>query len=168
MPAICKPFATVEEAEAAVAALLREGVPDDGVRLLMGAAMHDARREARGTFAGARDPQAPVGTFAGARAGATVRGSFAAGAAAGSPEGGFGTTDSDVVVTYADGDERARVAGHHLIKGLLMDAGLDAETAEADVHALHDGRVLVVADLRAIDESRARAVLDGAIAAPAV
>jgi hypothetical protein len=165
MPAICKPYESVEEAEAGVAALLAEGVPGDGVRLLMAAAMHDARQEARGTFAGARDPQGPVGTFAGARGGATLRGSFAATAGAG-PEGGFGTADRDVVLTYADGEERARVAGHHLLKGLLMDAGLDADTAEADVRALHDGRVLVVADLAAIDAERARAALDGAIAAP--
>jgi hypothetical protein len=163
MPAICQPYETVEEAEAAVAALLSEGVPGDGVRLLMGAAMHDARREAHGTFAGERAAGAQVGAFAGARGGATLRGSFAPATAG--PEGGFATADRDVVVTYADGDERARVAGHHLVKGLLMDAGLDDATAEADVRALHDGRVLVVADLAAIDAERARAILDGAVAA---
>ena len=27
---------------------------------------------------------------------------------------------------------------------MLVDAGLDAETAEADVQALHDGRVVVL------------------------
>ena len=37
-----------------------------------------------------------------------------------------------------------RVASHRDLHGLLVDAGLDAETARADVRALHDGRVVVL------------------------
>src|SRR4051794_20468626 len=166
MSALCKPYDTPEDADRAVTALLEAGVPGDGVRVLMGAAMHDARRERTGTFAGARATDDVVGSFAGDRPAATVRGAFAS-AGPGGPEGTFGSADRDVVVSYADGAERARVAGHHLLKGLLMDAGLDDVTAEADVRALHDGRVLVLVDLAAIEAGRARALLDDAVATPA-
>jgi hypothetical protein len=36
------------------------------------------------------------------------------------------------------------VASHRDLHGLLVDAGLDAQTAHADVRALHDGRVVVL------------------------
>jgi hypothetical protein len=52
------------------------------------------------------------------------------------------------------------VAGHHRLKNLLMDAGLDDDTAESDVRAAHDGRVLVLVSLRAVSEDRAAELLD--------
>jgi hypothetical protein len=106
----------------------------------MGAAMHDAYRESRGGFAAAVGATERVGSFAGT--GDTRRGSFGPHASGG--EGVFGNADRDVVVTYSDGRERSRVAGHHTLKRLLVDAGLDEAVAEADVRALHDGRVLVL------------------------
>src|SRR5919198_798713 len=133
MTALCKPYATAAEAEQAVADLLAAGVPGADVRLLMGAEIHDARREARGRFAGAAD----------------------------GAEGTFANADRDVVVTYHDGEEQTRVAGHARLKSLLMEAGLDEATAEADVHAIHEGRVVVLVDPGAIAEDDARALLDG-------
>jgi hypothetical protein len=46
-----------------------------------------------------------------------------------------------------------------------MEAGLDDAAAEADVDALHGGRVLVLVHIAAIPEDEVRAVLDGAVRA---
>jgi hypothetical protein len=144
MNAHCTAYENTADAERAVEALLADGVPGDHVRLLMGAAMHDARRESRGSFAGAVAPDEHVGAFAGdGHRRDTPRSRFAGeGEPAG--EGVFGNADRDVVVTYSDGREQSRVAGHRTLKRLLVDAGLEDDVAEADVHALHDGRVLVL------------------------
>lgn len=159
MPALCKPFQDPDVADRTVAALLAAGVPGEDVRLLMGAALHDARREAAGGFGGSIAHDASRGGFAGAAAGA--RGSFA-GIVGDRPEGVFGNADRDVVVTHADGGEQVRVTGHHQLVGLLEDAGLDRQTAETDVLALHDGRVLVIARIGALAADDLRALLDGA------
>jgi hypothetical protein len=71
-----------------------------------------------------------------------------------------------VVVTHSDGMEQSRVAGRRELKKLLMDAGLDDATAEADVDALHRGRILVLVHVAAIGQDDARALLDGAVGAP--
>src|ERR671931_350559 len=120
MTALCKPYATTAEADQAVADLLAAGVPGSDVRLLMGAEIHDARREARGRFAGSVPPDERVRAFRG------------------------------------QGPQR---------KALLMEAGLDDATAEADVHAIHEGRVVVLVDIGALGADELRAVLDGAVAA---
>jgi hypothetical protein len=39
------------------------------------------------------------------------------------------------------------VEGHRHVRRLLMEAGLDAAATERDIAALHEGRVLVLADL---------------------
>jgi hypothetical protein len=62
--------------------------------------------------------------------------------------------DRDVVVTRSDGEEHARVAGHQQLEQLLRDAGLDAPTAQTDVRALHEGRVLVLVTLGAVSAER--------------
>jgi hypothetical protein len=160
MNALCKAYSNSADADRAVQALLDAGVPGGDVRLLMGAELHDARREAAGGFAGIVAGDAEVGGFAGEggeRSGPT--GSFAGDAAAGG-EGVFANADRDVVVTHSDGEEQVRVAGHGKLKSLLVDAGLDDATAETDVRALHDGRVLVLVTLGAVTEDRAREVLE--------
>src|SRR3954468_263264 len=113
MTALCKAYDNTADAERADADLLAAGVPGDDVRLLMGAEIHDARREARGRFAGSVAPDEQVGAYAGPgperRA---ARGSFAGeGAAASSSEGVFANAERDVVVTRHDGKEQVRVAG---------------------------------------------------------
>jgi hypothetical protein len=75
-------------------------------------------------------------------------------------EGVFANADRDIVVTGFGGREQARVAGHHKLKALLMDAGLDDATAERDVEALHDGRVLVLVSLAAVGAERVGELLD--------
>ena len=54
-----------------------------------------------------------------------------------------------------------QVAGHRRIKQLLTDAGLDHATAERDVDALHQGRILVLVELAEDDADRVRALLEG-------
>ena len=163
MNALCRAYDNTTDADRAVQALLDAGVPGDDVRLIMGAEIHDARRESGGGYAGSVASDANVGDFAnGGHARDTPRSSFA-GDTSGSGEGVFANADRDVVVTFPDGQERERVAGHHRLKSLLMEAGLDDDTAEADVRAVHDGRVLVLVSLRAVAEDRAVELLDGAI-----
>jgi hypothetical protein len=150
MNALCRAYDTVADAERAVDALLGGGVPGDDVRLLMGAEMHDARTEPAGGFAGPVGPQTPVDA---------PRGRFA-GDAGSRREGVFGNADRDVVVTYSDGREHSRVAGHHTLKRLLVDAGLDEDSAESDVRALHDGRVLVLMTSATVSAARAAELID--------
>ena len=153
MTALCKAYDNTADAERAVADLLAAGVPGDDVRLLMGAEIHDARREARGRFSGSVAPEDQVGAFAGdGPQRSAVRGSYAASGAA--AEGSFGNAERDVVVTQHEGEERARVTGRRELKKLLMEAGLDDAAAEADVDALHAGRVLVLVHIAAIAQGR--------------
>jgi hypothetical protein len=159
MNALCRAYSNTADADGAVQALLDAGVTGADVRLLMGAELHDARREAAGGFAGAVSADAAVGAFAGESERSATTGSFAGDAASGD-EGVFANADRDVVVTHSDGQEQVRVAGHQKLTSLLVDAGLDDDTAETDVRALHDGRVLVLVTLGAVSEDRAREVLD--------
>jgi len=160
MNALCKAYSNTDDADRGVQALLAAGVPGDHVRLLMGAELHDARREAAGGFAGAATTESHVGAFAGEGADrSAAMGSFGGDSAAGG-EGVFANADRDVVVSHSDGEEQSRVAGHKQLKTLLVDAGLDEPTAETDVRALHDGRVLVLVTLGAVTEERARDVLE--------
>jgi hypothetical protein len=164
MTALCKPYATAADAERAVADLLAAGIPGDDVRLLMGAEIHDARRETRGLFAGSVAPEERVGAYGGdGPVRSALRGSFA-GADDGA-EGSFANAERDVVVTHHDGAEQTRVAGHATLKALLIEAGLDDATAEADIRAIHEGRVLVLVTLGERDKDEVRALLDGAVTA---
>ena len=126
--------------------------------------IHDARSESGGGFAGSVASDGHVGDFSGeGHPRATPRSSFAGRSAADS-EGVFANADRDVVVSYSDGREHSRVAGHHQLKKLLVDAGLDEDAAESDVRALHDGRALVLVTVGAVSEERAAELLDAAIA----
>ena len=58
--------------------------------------------------------------------------------------GAFSDTDRDTVTTYGSGVKRTRIASHHRLEKILVDAGLDQAIAAANVSALHAGRVLVL------------------------
>ena len=164
MNALCRAYDNSTEADHAVQALLGGGVPGDDIRLLMGAEIHDARREAGGGFAGSVASDDHVGGFGDrGHSRATPRSSFAGDSSTGG-EGVFANADRDVVVSYSDGREHSRVAGHRRLQQLLVDAGLDEETAASDVRALHDGRVLVLVTLGAVSEDRAAELLDATVA----
>jgi hypothetical protein len=146
----CSAYTSHEEASHAVAALLAAGVPGDGIRVLMGQPARDARSEDEGAFAGAVAAGAPVGSFAGA---AHAR-DAAVGAFAGESQrgGSFADADREVVTSYPEGVAKMDVAGHRRVRELLMEAGLDAATAARDVERLHEGRILVLAQVQASAE----------------
>jgi hypothetical protein len=154
MPTLCRAYTTDHEADAAVDRLLSAGVSDAEIRVLMGDAVHDSRDAPVGGYAGTSTAdEATVGAYAGVG----HSGREAMGAFAGDPEaqrrGGFSDVDRDTVTSYRAGVERVRVAAHHDLKRMLLDAGLDEATASADVEALHNGRILVLVEsATALDE----------------
>jgi hypothetical protein len=141
---LCSTHTSVDEARAEVDRLLAAGRGGDEIRVLSGSHAHDHAADAVGRFAGGATSEARVGAFAGAQhTTAEPRGSFA-GDAELRRRGAFGDLDRDTVATYSGGVRHVRVASHRDLHAMLIDAGLDAETARADVQALHDGRVVVL------------------------
>src|SRR5262245_40089503 len=92
-------YPTEAAARRALDALRTIGPPPQDVRLLLGRAFGDVRREAVGGFAGPVAPDAPAGTYAGH----VVERRRGAGGFAGDPDqqrqGSFADTDRVVVVT---------------------------------------------------------------------
>ena len=146
MATLCRAYASPEDAEAAVDRLLTAGVADAEIQVLMGDAVHDARDAPVGGFAGTTTADAEtVGAYAGAaHSGREAMGAFAGDADA-RRRGGFSDVDRETVATYGAGVRRVRIASHHDLRRKLVDAGLDEATAAADVAALHQGLVLVLA-----------------------
>lgn len=145
MSTLCRAYNSEEDAQAAVDRLLMAGVAGSEIRVLMGETLHDSRDAAVGTFTGASSTDdETVGAYAGvAHSGREAMGTFAGDADA-QRRGGFSDVDRETVTTYAAGVGRVRIASHHNLEKMLLDAGLDGATAKADVDALHRGRVLVL------------------------
>jgi hypothetical protein len=154
MPVLCRAYTAEEQARAAVEGLLAAGVPGTGIMVLMGEPPRDARGERRGSFAEAPGRQA-VGDFANHEHGRGAGMGTFAGTAEEQRGGSFADADRETVASYPGGVERRHVAGHRRLRRLLIDAGLDQATAERDVAALHEGRILVLADVG--DRSEAQA-----------
>ena len=145
MVTLCRAYTSEDAAHATVERLLAAGVPGEGIHVLMGAAIHDARDVPVGSFAGATRPdEEAVGSYGGVRrSGRAAMGGFA-GETRGQRRGGFADVDRETVATYPEDVEHVRIASHHDLRRMLLDAGLDAASAESDVEALHHGRVLVL------------------------
>jgi hypothetical protein len=144
MATVCKVFDDNEAARNEVESLIARGVPGEDVRVLRGAPQRDAREHPHGSFAAGHGDD-PMGTFAGPE-NADAEGSFAPGHEAGIERlGSFGSIDRDTITTFPCAVEDVSVVGHHRLLALLTEAGLDPEVAEADVEALHEGKLLVVA-----------------------
>ena len=142
MTAICRSYPTETDADAAVARALAAGASEAAVRVLMGERARDARDAPVGRFAG---PSADaVGSYAGVEHSVRETMGAFAGDGHGARRGEFADVDRETVTTLAAGVERMHVASHRELKRMLVDAGLDAATAHADVEALHHGRVLVL------------------------
>jgi hypothetical protein len=158
MAVICRSYASHEDARRAVEAALGAGVAGDGIRVLMGRPEHDARTEAEGEYAGSTAAGDAVGDFE-----AEHRRDAAAGGFAGAPdaqrEGSFADADRETVTSYPGGGERVHVVGHRQIHRVLRDAGLDETTAQRDAEALHEGRILVLADVGDRDPGEVGAAL---------
>jgi hypothetical protein len=156
--ALCRSYASHDDARAAVMAVLGAGIPGEGIRVLTGDP-RDTRDEPVGEFAGPTAPGAPEGSFAGgSHPRGEERGHFAGGEQRG---GSFGDIDREKVVSYPGGVEHSHMAGHADIKKLLTDAGLDKMQAERDVDALHAGRVLVLVSAPEGEAERVRTLLGG-------
>src|SRR5919202_6408573 len=66
MATLCRAYTSEDDARAAVDRLLAAGIAGSEVHVLAGAAVHDARDEAIGGYAGTADGDAVVGAYAGA------------------------------------------------------------------------------------------------------
>jgi hypothetical protein len=150
----CRAYTTEHEAHAAVDRLLAGGVPGAEVRVLMGEAVHDSRDAPVGSFVGTSTADdETVGAYAGVGHSAREAMGTFAGDAEEHRRGGFRDVDRETVTTYPGGVKRVRIASHHNLKQMLLDAGLDEATAASDVEALHHGRILVlVQSAMALDE----------------
>jgi hypothetical protein len=141
MTTYCSSYEHHAAAEDAVDRLLAAGVDGDDIRILMGAPDRDG--DPTGGFAGSLAADAPLGTFAG-QTGDHGMGGFA-GRPATPHRGSFATIDRETLTTFEGGRaRRVQDIGHRHLIGLLVDAGLDEDAADRDVHALHDGRALVL------------------------
>jgi hypothetical protein len=145
MATLTRVYTSTHDAEDAIERVLSGGVPAIRIELIRGRVVEDARDAPIGTFAGTTTADAQtVGSFADiAHSGREAMGTFA-----GDPDkqrrGSFGDADRDTVTTYQPGVKRTRIASHHRLRKILLDAGRDQATATADVDALHAGRVLVL------------------------
>ena len=141
----CHAYPSTRDAEDAIERLLSAGVPASRIALVMGQAVQDARDAPIGTFTGTTTADAEsVGSYSNIEhSGRGAMGTFA-----GDPDkqrrGAFADTDRDTVTTYESGVKRTRIASHHGLEEILVEAGLDQATARANVGALHAGRVLVL------------------------
>jgi hypothetical protein len=161
MATLCRAYTSEQDAHAAVERLLSDGVAGAEVQVLMGEAIHDSRDAPVGSYAGTTTADGEtVGSYAGTgHSGREAMGTFAGDADA-QRRGGFSDVDRETVTTYAADVKRVRIASHHNLEKMLVDAGLDDATAKADVEALHQGRVLVlVQSAMGLDELGA--VIDG-------
>jgi hypothetical protein len=161
MSTLCRAYISQQRAHAAVERLLSAGIAGAEVQVLMGETVHDSRDEPIGGYAGTTTAD---GEHVGAYAGAAHSGREAMGAFAGDADaqrrGGYSDVDRETITTYNADVKRVRIASHHNLKKMLVDAGLDEATAEADVEALHDGRVLVLVQ-SAMGLDHIAAVIDG-------
>jgi hypothetical protein len=159
MPTLCRAYSTEEEAHAAVERLLGAGTSDADIRVLAGRPVQDHRDDRAGGFAGPSGEL--VGTFAGeAVSGRAPTGNFAG--AADQRRGAFGDLDRETVTSYRSGVPHIQIASHRNLKRMLVDAGLDDAAADADVAALHRGRVLVLVRASELTPEVAAHALDAA------
>jgi len=158
MTTLCRAYTNESDAGDAVERVMSAGVPGGAVRVLMGEPARDARDEPAGGFAGSNGDA--VGRFGGGVSSrAAGMGTFA-GDADRMRGGGFADADRETVTSYPAGVETVRVAAHRGLKRMLLDAGLDEATADADVHALHAGRVLVLVGPADVDRAEVERALD--------
>ena len=145
MPTLCRAYPSEPEARDAVDRLMAAGIAGAEIHVLMGESAHDSRDVPVGGYAGGSTAdEAVVGAYAGAaHSGRAAMGTFS-GDGDTQRRGGFDDVDRETVTTYAAEVKRTRIASHHNLEKMLVDAGLDEAAAKADVRALHEGRVLVL------------------------
>jgi hypothetical protein len=162
MTTLCRAYTTENDAQAAVDHLLADGLPGADIRVLMGQPEHDHREDLVGRYAGDRVASTdPVGSFAGsAAASQDTMGEFQASSTY-RRRGGFGDFDRDTTTSYPNGVARVDVTSHRDLRRTLVEAGLDEPTADADIKALHHGRVLVLVQSGSLSQEDLAQALDG-------
>jgi hypothetical protein len=160
MTTLSRTYATELAARSAAEALRATGVAKPDIRLLVGSAPRDIRGEPVGGFAGRVAPDAPVGTYGGR----VLQRRQGAGGFAGDPDqqrqGSFENADRVVIIAYEGDAERARITGLRGARRLLRRAALGEDAVDHAVRALHEGRVILLVDLREIAASEADARLE--------
>jgi hypothetical protein len=160
MTTLTRTYPTELAARRAVDALRATGVAERDIRRLVGRAPRDIRQEPVGGFAGPVAPDAPIGTYGGR----VLQRRHGAGSFAGDPDrqrqGSFADRDRVVIVTYRGDAERARSTGLRGARRLLRRAALGDDAVDRAVRALHEGRVILLVDLREIAASEADARLE--------
>ncbi|HYZ28450.1 MAG TPA: hypothetical protein VE570_05280 [Thermoleophilaceae bacterium] len=156
MATLIETYPNQATARKAVNALLASGALPRGVRLLIGERPGDVRNEIAGGFAGPVAPDAPVGTFANI----CVRRCEGRGTFAGDPErqrrGSFADTCRDVVVSFDEGAEHARVVGDAKLRTQLRQAGCGDARGERVLAELRNGQAAVLAEVPEIAPGHAR------------
>lgn len=161
MATLWKTYSNEALARRAAAALRAAGVPAHDLRLLTGQPVHDLRTEPAGTFAGIAEPRAPVGTFANVvRLRCQGAGTFA-GDADRQRKGSFADANRELVVSYDNGAECARVAGDPAVRQVLRSATA-GDTADRVVDELHLGHAAVLVEVAEITAGDAAARLEEA------
>ena len=157
---LTRTYATEVAARRAVEALRATGLAERDIRLLVGSAPRDIRREPVGGFAGRVAPDAPIGTYGGR----VVQRRRGAGGFAGDPDqqrqGSFADTDRVVIVTYNGDAERARITGLRGARRLLRRAAPDDDAVDRAVGELHQGHAILLVDLSELGASEADARLE--------
>jgi hypothetical protein len=142
-------------ARQAVAASRANGGEDD-VRLLIGRALCDTRRERVGGFAGPVAPDDRVGSIANR----PVERRRGCGSFAGDPDrqrqGCFADRDRVVVVIQCDGVERSRMTGDLGLGRLLRPTGVSDEVVVGLIAELRAGRTVVAVDRTVVVSADAR------------
>src|SRR5690349_24109759 len=125
MPTVCRAYSSEHDAYDAVDRLVSGGIAAAEIHVLMGEPEHDSRDAPVGGYAaGTTTPAEPVGAYAGAAHAAREGMGTFAGDADTQRRGGFSDVDRETVTTYAGGVERVRIASHHNLEKMLVDAGL--------------------------------------------
>jgi hypothetical protein len=160
MTTLTKTYATEVAARRAADALRATGMAERDLRLLVGSAPCDIRREPVGGFAGPLAPEAPIGTYGGR----VLQRRQGAGSFAGDPDrqrqGSFADTDRVAIVAYTADAQRARITGLRGARRLLRRAQLDDAAIDRAVSELHQGHAILLVDLREIAASEANARLE--------
>jgi hypothetical protein len=148
-------YSSENAARRAVAARRGDGAEDD-VRLLIGRALHDTRRERVGGFAWSVAPDDRVASFANR----PVQRRRGCGSFAGDPDrqrqGCFADSDRVVVVTRRDGVERSRATSELGVCRLLRRTGLSDEVVVGAIGELRAGHTVVVVDRTVVGLADAR------------
>jgi hypothetical protein len=138
-----------------VASSRADGAEDD-VRLLIGRALCDTRRERVGGFAGPVAPDDRVGSIANR----PVERRRGCGSFAGDPDrqrqGCFADSDRVVVVTQCDGVERSPVTGELSLGRLLRRMGVSDEVVAGLIAELRAGHTVVAVDRTVVASADAR------------